>query len=212
MKLLALALLAVVCAHAEPVLFYSKAFPGSTPAYSEVTLTAAGVGVYKEDPADDQPVKFQLSVADGKAMFELADKLEHFAHPLESGLKVAKTGDKVFRWIDGTKKGEQKFNYTTVVDGQALLTWFERIVDTERSFIDLERTARFDRLGVNQSLLTIQGLIEKKRLVGAEQFLPLLERVSKNAGYINMARDRAIEIAAVIRAAANNVVKPEAAQ
>jgi hypothetical protein len=197
-------MLAAVLSAGEPTLFYSKTFPGSTPAYAEITLTQTGAGVYREDPADDQPVKFQLSQADTKSMFELAEKLEHFQQPLESGLKVAKTGDKLFRWIDGATKSEQKFNYTLNSDAQTLTTWFERITDTERSFLELERTARFDRLGVNQSLLAIQTLVEKKRLVAGEQFLPLLDRVSKNAGYINMARERADSIAASVRAASKS--------
>jgi hypothetical protein len=202
MKLFALAVLSAAVATAEPSLFYSKTFPGSTPAYSEVTLTHAGAGLYREDPADEQPVKFQLNPVDTKAMFDLADKLEHFQQPLESGLKVAKTGDKIFRWSEGASKNEQKFNYTLNPEAQALSIWFERITDSERSFLELERTARFDRLGVNQSLLAIQALVEKKRLVAGEQFLPLLDRVSKNAGYINMARERADTIATSIRTAA----------
>jgi hypothetical protein len=194
-------MLVAAAAAAEPVLFYSKSFPGSAPAYSEVTVTKSGAGQYREDPADAQPVEFQLSPAEAAAMFDLAEKLNHFSQPLESGLKVANTGAKVFRWIDGGKKAEQKFNYTTVPDGQALLTWFERITETERGFLDLERTVRFDRLGVNQSLLTIQALMEKKRLVASEQFLTLLDRVGKNASFINMARERANEMAAAIRKA-----------
>jgi len=201
MKTIALAALFVSIAAAEPTLFYSKSFPGSVPAYAEITLASTGDALYREDLADDQPQKFHLLPSEAAAMFELAVKLDHFSQPLESGLKVAKTGDKTFRWIDGAKKSEQKFNYTTNPDAQALLVWFERITDTERSYFDLERTAKFDRLGVNQSLLMIQALIEKKRLVAGEQFLPLLDRVGKNASYINMARDRANEIAAVIRKA-----------
>ena len=199
MKTLALAALFVSIVLADPTLFYSKSFPGSVPAYAEVTLTPAGDGSYREDPADEQPQKFRLLPSEATAIFDLAGKLDHFSQPLESGLKVAKTGDKTFRWIDGAKKSEQKFNYTTNPEAQALLIWFERITDTERSYFDLERTAKFDRLGVNQSLLLIQSLIEKKRLVAGEQFLPLLDRVGKNVSYINMARDRANEIAAVIR-------------
>lgn len=199
MRTLALATLFVSGALAEPTLFYSKSFPGSTPAYAEITLTPSGDGLYREDLADEQPQKFHMLPSEAAAMFDLAAKLDHFSKPLESGLKVAKTGEKKFRWIDAAKKTEQTFNYSTIPDAQALLGWFERITETERSYFELERTARFDRLGVNQSLLLIQSLIEKKRLVAGEQFLPLLDRVGKNASYINMARDRANEIAAVIR-------------
>ena len=47
-----------------------------------------------------------------QAIFDLADKLDHFKRPLESGLKVAKTGDKTFRWENGAEAGEAKFNYS----------------------------------------------------------------------------------------------------
>jgi hypothetical protein len=42
--------------------------------------------------------------------------------------------------------------------------------------------------------------MERNRVVGGEQFLPLLDRVIKNDSYLNMARERAASIAAVIRA------------
>jgi hypothetical protein len=186
---------------AEPSLFYSKTFPGSQPAYVEIHLTVNGAGEYREDAQDEQPLKFALAPAEIATMMGLASKLENFQVGLESGLKVAKTGDKIFRWMDGPAVHEQKFNYSTNPDAQALLGWFERIADTERSYIELERTVKYDRLGVNQALLGIQTLIEKKRLVAGEQFLPFLDRVSKNKAFLNMARDRANEISTRIRAA-----------
>ncbi len=50
-------------------------------------------------------------------MFSLADKLEHFAHPLESHLKVANMGMKTFRYeADGATpddSNQAKSNSTT---------------------------------------------------------------------------------------------------
>jgi hypothetical protein len=39
----------------------------------------------------------------------------------------------------------------------------------------------------------------QKRLLGREQFLPLLDRVAKNEGFVNLARDRAARLAAAMR-------------
>ena len=67
----------------------------------------------------------------------------------------------------------------------------------------MERTVRFDKLGVNKALLQLQAAMERRRLVALDEFLPLLDRVRKNESYLNMARERAAALAEAIRAAAN---------
>ena len=199
MRLIAVALLAAV-AFAEPHIFYSKSFPGSAPAYVEITLEKSGEGVYKEAPDDEQPLKFKLGQKAVSEIFTLAEKLGHFSRLLESGLPVAKMGEKTFRWVDGGKNSEQKYNYSTDPDAQALQNWFEKMTETEQHVIALERTIRFDKLGVNKALLQMQAAIERDRLVALDQFLPWLDRVAKNDSYLNMARERAASLADAIRA------------
>ena len=58
---------------------------------------------------------------------------------------------------------------------------------------------KYDKLGVNQALLLLQVSYEKKRLVAADQYLPLLDRVVKNDSYLHMARERAASLADAIR-------------
>ena len=74
------------------------------------------------------------------------------------------------------------------------------MTETQQLLFDFERTARFDKLGVNNSLLKIEAAWDRKRLVGPSRFLPLLDRVAKNDSYLNMARDRAAALAAAFRA------------
>ncbi len=176
---------------ADPSIFYSKSFPGSTPAYVEVNLERDGTVVYKEKEDDDQPVKFSLKREEADAIFALADKLEHFKNPLESGLPVAKMGEKTFRWINGSEKYEQKYNYSISEDVKALQDWFERITETEMHLFNLERTVRFDKLGVNKSLLQLETSWDRRRLLAVNQFEPWLNRVVKNESFLNMDRDRA---------------------
>jgi len=38
--------------------------------------------------------------------------------------------------------------------------------------IELERTAKYDRLGVLKSLLLLESAMDRKRLVGMDQYLP----------------------------------------
>jgi hypothetical protein len=106
---------------------------------------------------------------------------------------------KTFRFEQGSVKNEQKFNFSLDLDAQALLDWFERLTETQRLHFDLERTAKFDRLGVNKTLLQIEAANDRKRLVGMDRFLPLLDRVAKNDAYLHMARERAAVLADSIR-------------
>ncbi|HEX4278687.1 MAG TPA: hypothetical protein VHZ74_25200 [Bryobacteraceae bacterium] len=179
---------------------YAKSFPGSNPAWLEVVVDKSGAGQYKEDPKDDDPIKFQLSGADATQIFALADKLDHFSRPLESGLKVANMGMKTFRYEGDGRTGETKFNYSEDVDARALTDWFERIAETERSYLELERSVRFDKLGAQQAILRIEIIRDQKRLVAPDQFLPLLDRVVKNESFLHIARDRAAGLAEWIRA------------
>lgn len=200
-----LAALSAACAAedaAAPRMILKKEFPGSKPAYAEIRLSRSGQVEYLEAADDDQPVKFKLGPNETETLFLLSDKLEHFARPLESGLKVARVGDKTFTWIKGDERHEVKFNYTLDPDGQTLLDWFERMCESAYYRLDLERTVRFDRIGVNQALLKLEAAWDRKRLVAVDQYLPLLDRVVKNESYLNMARERADKLAAIFRAPA----------
>ncbi len=183
----------------QPRIVYSKSFPQSVPAYVEIALDKDGNCSYKEAPDDPNPEKFQLSQKETSEIFEIAKRLELFSRRLESGLKVANTGMKTFRWENGTEKHEVKFNYSQDPDAQLLWDWFERITETEMSFATLRRAARYDKLGVNQALLKVQASYERKRLVAVAQFLPVLERIAKNEVYIHMARTRAADLADAFR-------------
>jgi hypothetical protein len=198
-----------MAAPADPKIVFVKTFPGSIPAYVSIEVTRSGEGVYKEAPEDDNPIDFKLGSEDVDQIFALADKLDKFKRPLEANLKVANMGMKTFRYEQGSAKNEQKFNYSVDLDAQALLDWFEKLTETQRLQFDLERTAKFDRLGVNKTLIQIESAYDRKRLVAAERLLPLLDRVAKNDSYLHMARERAALLADVIRNHSKKTAAPE---
>ena len=196
-------LVAASCLAADPVIHYSKSFPGSVPPYAGITLQRNGQAEYVEDADEDNPLKLQLHKAEVDEIFGLAEKLEKFKRPLEANLKVANMGLKTFRYEAEGERNEVKFNYSQDLDGRAMADWFERLTETAQHLIQLERTVRFDKLGVNNALLQLQAAMERRRLVALDEFLPLLDRVRKNESYLNMARERAAALAEAIRAAAN---------
>src|SRR5580658_5278296 len=190
---------ALFAADAPPQLFYSRAFPGSKPDYIQVVLEKNGDAVYQEAVDDELPLKFKLTDEETKAVFDLADKLDHFKHPLESQLKVAFMGTKTFRFVDGDKTSEAKFNYSEDVSAQQLQDWFERMAESEAHLIDLERAAKYDHLGVDGALQGLAAAFDNDRIVSPEQFLPMLDRIAKNETYMHQSRARAAEMAEAIR-------------
>jgi len=183
-----------------PRLTYSKSFPGSSPAYFAITVAPDGKATYNESEDPDNSEDIHLEAAAARQAFELADRLDHFKHPLESGLKLANMGQKTLRWQQGSETSEAKYNYSTLEDTKALADIFERIGDSERMMLDLKRALKHDRLGVNDAVLRIQAAWQDKHLLLTDDVLPLLDQVAKNEAYIHMARERAARVADAIRA------------
>jgi hypothetical protein len=183
-------------------LFYSKSFPGSTPAYVQITVDKSGSVEYKEAPDDENPLKYKLRDQETADVFALADKMDHFKTPIESGLKVAFMGKKIFRWEDGAEKHEVEFNYSEDPNARLMWEWFERMTESAQYRIELDRAAKYDKLGVFKAVSTLGAALDRKRLVGLEQYLPTLDRISKNETYMHTARVRAAEIAETIRGGA----------
>jgi hypothetical protein len=199
MRLVVAALLLSGTLSAAPRLFYSKYFKGSVPEYVAITVEQDGQLTYQEAKDDDNPIKIQLDRASVREMFDLTEKLDRFQHPIESGLKIANLGVKTFRFEDGDEHHEIQFNYSEDPNAQALLDRFERVTETEQHFVNLDRTAHFEKLGVNDVLLQMQISWDRNRLVAPEQFLPLLDRIANNESYLHISRERAASIADAIR-------------
>ena len=177
---------------------FTKVFPQSEPAYVGITVESSGAAVFKTDTQDEQPVKFQLTGAETAELFALANKVD-LSQKLEAPVKVAFMGTKTIRYENDGKISQQVYNYTDNPDARLLADWFERISETELCFIDLEKSVKYEKIGVNQSLLGLQSAWERKRLVAPQQFLPLLDRVVKSDSYLQMARKRAEALADTFR-------------
>lgn len=186
---------------AEPKVIFSKNFPGSVPAYELITVQKDGAASYNESTDPDNAETFKLEPAVVTSIFDYAQKLDHFKGTLESGLKVANMGAKTLRWEDGADASEAKFNFSQDESANKIVDLFEAIAESERMFVQLKRVIRFDKLGVNDTLLRIHTLYNQKRLMGTAQFLPLFDRVAKDETFLHMARERAALLADGLRAA-----------
>ena len=191
--------LALLCACAglagTPTLIFTKSFPGSTPPFVFISVDRQGALQYKEDPKDQPLATAQLPETDTAALFDLAERLQFFKQPLESGLKVANTGKKTFRYVDANGAvTDAVFNYSLDESAKALWDRFEQIAASERAYLDLDRTVHFDKLGVNDALAEIEELWLQKQLAAPMQFIPLLTRVINHESFMHLARERAARL------------------
>jgi len=196
MKTLLLLPCLAACLFAGPAkLTFTKTFAGSIPEFCSVEVDATGALVYKESTNDAQPVTTQLPPSDVTKLFDLAKSLEFFKSPIESGLKVANTGKKTFRYdSEDGKSNEVVFNYSTLEPAQKLLDRFEDIAATERAWSDLDRTVHFDHLGINDSLAEVESLWNNNHLAAPAQFIPLLNRITSHPSIMHLARERAARL------------------
>jgi len=180
---------------------YSRDFSGSQPPYVEITVGNDGEAIYREAPGDPEAevIEFQLSPEETEHVFSLAEKLDRMRQPLESGMKVANMGRKTFRWEGGGETNEQSFNYSRNAAAQELASLFGGMAESIQHLLVLERTIRFDRLGVNDALLDTQVALERDRLAAAHILLAKLDEIADNDRFVNIARKRAAEIANLIR-------------
>ena len=102
-----------------PRLFYSRSFPGSTPAYFDVTVESNGDAVYREAVDDELPAQSSTSPKPNRTKSSrwpiswTTSSARSNRRP-----KVAFMGTKTFRYEEGAEKTEVKFNYTEDLDGQ----------------------------------------------------------------------------------------------
>jgi len=186
--------LTVSCLCAQEKVAFSKSFPGSIPPFCSIEVTKDGAMEYKE-AADDKPLEAKLPQPETDALFDMAAKLNHFKGNLESGLKVANTGKKTFRYESATgEKSETVFNYSLDPVAQQLWDRFEQIAQSERGYLDLDRAIHFDRLGVNDALAEIESMWLNKQLAAPRQFIPLLTRVATHEAFMHLARERAARL------------------
>ena len=185
-------------------IFLSRTFPGSVPAYFDVVVESSGAVAYRESE-DEEPLEFEIGAGELAEVLEHVKELDYFRIHVDSNRKVAFTGEKIFRYegADGIS-GETKFNYTSNAAARALLAWFNKVGESERHRIELERTARFDRLGVNKTLLQFQVSLENNRIVSPAQFIPILRRIANNKKIIRIATARAAGLLERIQAPATN--------
>ncbi len=192
-------LLALGFLGAQDAIYFERVFPGSRPAHFEVRLTPEGVATYREE--GEESVEHEVGPEVAAPLFERAASLEYFAKPLASQRKVASSGRKLLRYESGSQvRGEAVFDYTEDPIAREVATWFVRLAETQHHLATLERLYRFDRLGVNQALVSLEQALARDRLAAPALLEPILDKIAGQERLVNLARARAKGMLEQIRA------------
>lgn len=187
---------------ADPKLTYRKIFKASSPEFVEVSITRDGAGTVDirqlDDNPDPQPIELSRELA--ARMFEMAGELQHFnGIELDVKRRLANLGEKTFRYENGAQAYETTFNYTVNQAATQLMQAFEGLARQEGHRQLLLHRLRFDRLGVNDALISLEADYRRGLLPEPARLLPMLEAVAADARVIEIARSRARSLAQRIR-------------
>ncbi len=190
---------------ANATVTFRKVFKSSYPEYVEIKITDSGAGTYdiRQLNEESTPRAMHLDAALVQSIFDLAAKLRNFdGMDLEVHRRIANLGEKTFSYDRGAESHHVTFNYTLNSDAAKLLGIFEGLAREQTDLSDLDRTMRYDPLGVNDVILQLQKDLDEKLLPDPAQFLPSLDRLAADQHFIDIARDRARKLASRIRASA----------
>ncbi len=184
-------------------LSFQRVFKGSTPEFIRITVredsdaATYDIRQLEEDPGASP---FEVTAALRTKMFALAAQLNHFqGQDLDVHRKIANLGEKIFRWESGSEVHETKFNYTLNSSATQLLQIFEGLARQQEHFDLISRRMKYDRLGINDALLQFESDLNRGLLPEPQRLLPLLDQISGDSRFVDIARQRARSLAERLR-------------
>ncbi len=183
-------------------LTYRRVFQGSVPEFIEIKVSQNGAATYDIRQLDEPPSPQPLEVGSPlrAKLFELAAQLNDFRGlDLDVRRRIANLGQKTFRWERDGEAHEVSFNYTLNATANQLTTAFEGLARQQEHLIKLQQRMKYDRLGVNEALLQFESDLNHKTLPEPQRLLPVLEQIANDSRFVEIARQRARNLAERIR-------------
>src|SRR5215467_5356275 len=196
--LIALSLTPAASAQAAKITF-RRIFSGSSPEFIEITVREdSDVATFdiRQLDEDASSAPFEVSSTLRAKMFGYAAELHHFqGQDLDVHRKIAYLGEKTFRWEQGSQKFETKFNYTLNNAATQLLQIFEGLARQPEHYVLLTRRLKYDRLGINDGLLSLESDFNRGLLPEPSHLVPLLDQIAGDTRLVEIARQRARNLA-----------------
>jgi hypothetical protein len=174
---------------------FRRIFQGSSPEYIELSIwDDQKTATYEIRQMDDDPgpAPFEVGEALRTKIFGLTAQLHNFqGQDLDVHRKIANLGEKTFRWEQAGVVHETKFNYTLNQAAAQLLQIFEGLARQQEHYELITRRMRYDRLGIYDALLQFESDLNRGLLPEPQRLVPLLEQISNDPKFVDVARQRA---------------------
>jgi len=188
-------------AHAK--LTYRRIFKSSTPEFIEIAVwDNTNAATFEIRQLSDEPgaLPFEVGAPLRAKMFQLAAELNHFQGlDLDVHRRLANLGEKTFRWEQGAESHETKFNYTVNSAAFQLMQIFEGLARQQELVTLLQRSMKYDRLGINDALLQFESDLDHRLLPEPQRALPELDQIAGDSRFVDIGRQRARALAERIR-------------
>jgi hypothetical protein len=204
-----------------PTVTFTFDFPRGRPAYFSITLDSTGHAVYEsrehgfpDEPAEpEEPYRtsFVVSAATRERIFQLARALDHFRGDFDyRKRKIANMGRKTLAWWDGSTRIETSYNWSENGNIDDLTTIFMGIGSTQEFGRRLQFLRRYDRLGLEAELKSMEERVKDPRsgLKELQTIEGLLRSIARDPTVMKIARQRAERLLASIPGGAGTVTSP----
>jgi len=207
---------------AAPTVTFTFDWPSVEPHRYIISVDSSGNAVYRSWTADSAAeqssagdpylLKLAVSAAARDRIFALTGKLNYFNGDFEYHKHpIAWTGDKTLAYADPDKQYATRYNWSENAGISELAALFQGISTTLECGRRLERLHRFDRLGLDEELKSLEHLTADHQAVELQLIAPILQQLAQDSTVLNIARQRARHILqmAGVPAAASAEASPQ---
>ncbi len=182
-----------------PTVTFELNWRQADPRWYLISVDSTGYASYRseprtepnETPGDPFELRFTASEPTRTEVFQLAQQLNDFKGNFESKSKVAQTGIKTLTYRQGSEDNHTSLNYSDNPKMNELISLFQKMSTTFELSRKLDYDLRFDKLGLDRDLKSLEHLEAQHDLAELQVIAPTLERIVNDNAIMNIARQRA---------------------
>jgi hypothetical protein len=195
---------------ALPIVTFDFVLPGATPPHYSIAVEPDGKATYRGDeaprdgsvPMPPSYQQFTVSEPTRKQIFDLTMSLNCFKGDFEfhGSQRVANMGSKTLKCTYANRESQTTYNYSNNPQLQQLAVIFQNMGNTLQYGQRLEYLHRYDKLGMEAELKSMEEAAKNKRLAELQAVMPQLQQIVDDTSIMNVSRRRAEHLLQRIKA------------
>jgi hypothetical protein len=190
---------------ATPVVRFVFDWKAQDPPRYSIAVDSTGRATYRSEPSPDSnggsaPEPYQVEWTVGEAIrtkiFDDARKLNYFEGNFEAKAKVAQTGVKTLTYRDPSHDHSTSYNYSENPSIREVTQIFQSMATAAEAGRKLTYDLRFDKLGIDRDLKSLQESQKAGFAVELGSALPILQRIADDPAVLRISQQRARQILA----------------